>query len=184
MRWAQRATVGMSQNVFLSNPMDDCVVVVSLNCQGLGNRQKRKDVFYYLTNKKCSSFFFFFLSLFFFFFFFFCKTPIFLPKMDNFISTEWGYESYFSSYNSNSRGLAILFNNNFEFKVKDIDKGDRGSYIILTVRIKEIDILLVNLYGPNRDEPEFYNTLMEKIMELDNPNVIMAGDRNMMLDIF
>ena len=104
--------------------------------------------------------------------------------MENFISTEWGYESYFSSYNSNSRGVAVLFNNNFEFKVKDIDKGDRGSYIILTVRIKEIDILLVNLYGPNRDEPEFYNTLKEKIMELDNPNVILAGDRNMVLDIF
>ena len=46
--------------------------------------------------------------------------------------------------------------------MKDIHKGDRGNYIILTVRIKEIDILLVNLYGPNRDEPEFYNTLKEK----------------------
>ena len=84
----------------------------------------------------------------------------------------------------NSRGVAILFNNNFEFKVKDIHKGDRGNYIILTVRIKEIDILLVNLYGPNRDEPEFYNTLKEKIMKLDNPNVIMAGDWNMVLDTF
>ena len=106
------------------------------------------------------------------------------PKMENFISAEWGYESYFSSYSSNSRGVAILFNNNFEFKVKDIHKGDRGNYIILTVRIKEIDILLVNLYGPNRDEPEFYNTLKEKIMELDNPNVIMSGDWNMVLDTF
>ena len=43
---------------------------------------------------------------------------------------------------------------------------------------------MVSLYGPNRDEPEFYNTLKEKIMELDNPNVIMAGDRNMVLDTF
>ena len=68
--------------------------------------------------------------------------------------------------------------------MKDIHKGDRGNYIILTIRIKEIDILLVSLYGPNRDEPEFYNTLKEKIMELDNPNVIMAGDWNMVLDIF
>ena len=44
--------------------------------------------------------------------------------------------------------------------------------------------MLDDLYGPNRDEPEFYNTLKEKIMELDNPNVIMAGDRNMVLDTF
>ena len=104
--------------------------------------------------------------------------------MEIFISAEWGYESYFLSYGSNSRGVAILFNNNFEFKVKDIHTGDGGNYIILTVRIKEIDILLVSLYGPNRDEPEFYNTLKEKIMELDNPNVIMSGDWNMVLDTF
>ena len=39
-------------NFFLSHPMGDCVVVVSVNCQGLGNRQKRKDVFHYLRNKK------------------------------------------------------------------------------------------------------------------------------------
>ena len=57
MRWAQRATVGMSKKIFLSNPMDDCVVVVSVNCQGLGNRQKRKDVFHYLRNKKYSIYF-------------------------------------------------------------------------------------------------------------------------------
>ena len=68
--------------------------------------------------------------------------------------------------------------------MKDIHKGDRGNYIILTVRIKEIDILSVSLYGPNRDEPEFYNILKEKIMELDNPNVIMAGDWNVVLDTF
>ena len=27
-----------------------------------------------------------------------------------------GYECYFSSFTSNSRGVAILINNNFEFK--------------------------------------------------------------------
>ena len=125
MRWVQRATVGLSIKK-LSNPMDDCVVVVSVNCQGLGNRQKRKDVFHYLRSKKYSIYF--------------LQDTHFEPKMEIFVSAEWGYESYFSSYSSNSRGVAILFNNNFEFKVKDIHKGDRGNYIILTVRIKEIDI--------------------------------------------
>ena len=32
--YSMRATVRMS------HPMDDCVVLVSVNCQGLGNRQK------------------------------------------------------------------------------------------------------------------------------------------------
>ena len=54
------------------------------------------------------------------------------------ISAEWGYESYFSSYSSSSRGVAILLNNNFEYHVKDIHKGDRGNYIILTVRAQKL----------------------------------------------
>ena len=32
------------------------------------------------------------------------------------------------------------------------------------------------------DELEFYNILKKKIIELDTPNVIMAGDWNMVLD--
>ena len=127
MRWAQGAIVEMSTTTnccFLLNPRDDCVTVASVNYQGLGNRQKRKDVFHYLRNKKYSIYF--------------LQDTHFEPKIEIFISAEWGYESYFSSYSSNSRGVAILFNNNFEFKVKDIHKGDRGNCIILTIRIKKI----------------------------------------------
>lgn len=42
-------------------------------------------------------------------------------------------------------------------------------------------MLLVNVYGP-RDEPEFYNRLNEKSMELDIYNIIMTGDWNIVLD--
>ena len=69
---------------FWSNPMDDCVTVVSVNCQGLGNRRKRKDVFHYLRNKNYSIYF--------------LQDTHFEPKMEMFISAVWGYESYFSSY--------------------------------------------------------------------------------------
>ena len=53
--------------------------------------------------------------------------------------------------------------------MKDIHNGDRSNYTILTVRIKEIDILLLRLYRPNI---------------FDNPNIILAGDWNMVLDTF
>ena len=66
------------------------------------------------------------------------------PKVD-YVSAEWGYKRYFSSNNYNSRGVSILFNNNFEFKVKNIHKGDGGNYIMLTIHSKDINILLVNV---------------------------------------
>ena len=58
-KWHALGAEGYCANVTkksLSNPMDHCVAVVSVNCHGLGNRQKRKDVFhYYLRNKKYSN---------------------------------------------------------------------------------------------------------------------------------
>ena len=44
-------------------------------------------------------------------------------KMENCLWAEWGYKSYFTLYNSNLRGVAILFNNNSEFSVKKSVQG-------------------------------------------------------------
>ena len=67
------------------------------------------------------------------------------PKMDNCIRAEWGYKSYFASYNSNSRGVAILFNNNLEFLVKKVYKDILGTYIFVTVTIMDREFLIVSL---------------------------------------
>ena len=67
-----------------------------------------------------------------------------------------------TSYNSNSRGVAILFNNNLEFLVKKVYKDILGNYISITVTIMDRDFLIVSLYGPNCDDPEFYTELEER----------------------
>lgn len=41
----------------------------------------------------------------------------FTEYMENDITNEWGYTAYFNSFSSQSRGVAILFNNNFDFIV-------------------------------------------------------------------
>ena len=53
------------------------------------------------------------------------------------------YKSYFASYNSNSRGVAILFNNNLEFLVKKVYKDILGNYIFVTVTIMDREFLIV-----------------------------------------
>ena len=148
--------------------MDDNISIMSLNCQGLNNLKKRRDMFHFLRSKKYSIYF--------------VQDTHFEQKMENYILAEWGYQGFFSSYTSNSRGVAILFNNNFEFKVKKIIKDQAGNYIILLVEIHKENYLLVNIYGPNRDNPEFYNNLRKKIRELNVERVIIAGDFNLVLD--
>ena len=49
--------------------------------------------------------------------------------------SEWGYKAYFSSHTSNSRGVAILFNNNFEFKLETVSVWDGGNSIIILIFI-------------------------------------------------
>ena len=102
--------------------------------------------------------------------------------MENCIRAEWGYKSYFASYNSNSRGVAILFNNNLEFLVKKVYKDILGNYIFVTVTIMDREFLIVSLYGPNRDDPEFYAELEERINDVGLENIIIGGDWNLVLD--
>ena len=124
---------------------DNKVTVISMNCQGLADPRKRRDVFHYLRDKSYS------ICL--------LQDTHFDPKLENCIRAEWGYKCYFASYNSSSRGVAILFNNNFEFSVNKVYKDIAGNYIFATVRIMDNEFVIVSLYGPNRDNPEFYASL-------------------------
>ena len=45
----------------------------------------------------------------------------------------------------------------------------------------KMDVLLF-IYGPNRDDPNFYTNLNENIAKLKIPNLILAGDWNLVLE--
>ena len=148
--------------------MTNTVKVVSMNCQGLADPRKRRDVFHYLRDKSYSIYL--------------LQDTHFDPKLENCIRAEWGYKCYFASYNSNSRGVAILFNNNLEFSVNKVYKDIAGNYIFATVRIMDKEFVIVSLYGPNRDNPEFYAELQERISEVGFENLIIGEDWNLVLD--
>ena len=80
---------------------------------------------------------------------------------------EWNIEFIISGNSSNSRGVAILINNTFEYKIDSINKDKEGRYIILNLTINNsISILIVNVYGHNNDNPTWYENLFKKIENL------------------
>lgn len=118
--------------------------VVTFNCRGLGGLDKRRDVLNYIKQKQFS------IS-------FLQDTHFTLNDYEQ-VRSFWGYDIYISSGQSNSRGTAILFNNNNEYHVLNEFKDKEGNFLILEINVyKKYDILLVNIYGPNNDDPNFFS---------------------------
>ena len=141
------------------------ITISSTNCRGLGEYTKRKDVFNYLRNKGHNIY---------------ClQDTHFTKSMEPYIKAEWGGEIIFNSYNSNSRGVCILFNNNIEYKILRSNADQEGNLLILDLEIEGQHISLVNIYGPNDDMPIFYQTMYEAIEEFANEKVIICGDFNL-----
>lgn len=105
----------------------------------------------------------------------------FTNKEDNYIRTQWGFDCYFSNFASNSRGVDILFNNNFESEVKIVEKDDESNRLVLTTEIEGQLFTLINIFGQNKDDPEFYKALLQMINENENMNN-MTGDFNLILN--
>lgn len=118
------------------------LTIASMNCQGLGDMKKRRDVFHYLRNKNYSIYL--------------LQDTHFDAKLEQYVKSEWGYTCHFASYNSSSRGVAVLFNNNFEFSVTKVQKDVNGNYIFVSVKMFDKEVVIVSLYGPNQDVPQFY----------------------------
>ena len=142
--------------------------IISLNCQGLGEQRKRRDVFHYLRQKQHCIYL--------------LQDTHFDSKIERYVRAEWGYNCHFASKNSQSRGVAILFNNNFEYKIKKVYKDPDGNYIFASFSSMGKDFLLISVYGPNRDDPEFYNEIEQYIKEVGFSHLIIAGDWNLVLD--
>ena len=98
------------------------------------------------------------------------------------IRSQWGYECFFSNFTSQSRGVAIFINNNFECKINNIEHDNNGNLLILNCKICDKDTILINVYGPNRDDPAFYQDLNNRMAKYENNLFIVAGDFNLILN--
>ena len=149
--------------------MPDKISIFSQNCQGLGNPHKRRAVFRHVRMKKYNIV---------------CLQDTHIQsQQESFIKAEWGNDdAYFSCYNSSSRGVMILLNNNFEHKVEQVNSDPNGNYLILDLKIDDKNFTLINLYGPNEDKPKFYKEIRQKYKSFDNDNIIMCGDWNLVIN--
>ena len=74
-----------------------------------------------------------------------------IPSLQRF----WKGDIYISGHKTNSRGVAILLNRNFEYKVISFKKDTAGKFVSVLLKLSSMTINLTTLYGHNNDSPCF-----------------------------
>ena len=135
--------------------------ICSLNVRGLGDNQKRREIFNWLRSKALSIYF--------------LQEVHCSENVTTIWSAEWGYKTLFSSFSSAKRGVAILFNNSFDFKIQKTYADPNGRFIICDIETEEKYITLANVYAPNDDEPIFFHDFFNHLLDFQCEDLIIGG---------
>ena len=104
-------------------------------------------------------------------------------EVENQVRAEWGGFAFFSSFSSQSRGVAVLIRKDFPGKVLDTFADLAGNISAILLGIEEKSILIEGIYGPNADTPIFFSDEVFKRMKDWDPNfAIYVGDWNIVLN--
>ena len=139
-----------------------------MNCRGLADRQKRRDVLDHLRSKRPSIVFLQDIHL--------------DSEKARTLLMEWGLEGKIAPGSSNSRGTALLFNSNFAYRIDNTYTHQGGNYVIVDLTIQDQNITLCSVYGPNKDDPDFYRQMFQTIEQMGNDSIILGGDWNLVID--
>ena len=149
--------------------LDNNLVVLSVNCRGLRDIKKRTDVIEYLKNTEANII---------------CLQDTHWTKQDEReIRKLWNNDCYIHGTKTNARGVAVLFKNDFEHRVLEVETDNIGNMIYINIKINNDFILkLINIYAPNTDEPEFFAKIKDIITESTADYSIICGDFNLLLN--
>ena len=90
----------------------------------------------------------------------------------------WECEIILNGKKTNSRGTTIFIGSKFEYSLKEVEKDDDGNLIVLNIKIQDMEFKIINLYGPNQDSSEFFDTVNEFITHNEQDYLIVYGDFN------
>ena len=96
--------------------------------------------------------------------------------------SQWSGPCFFDHGTNDARGVAILVSADVNFEMSNIQVSGEGRYIILTGKLDDKTITIVNIYTPNQDEPQFYITFFDQLSQISSDLMMIGGDFNLLLD--
>ena len=94
----------------------------------------------------------------------------------------WNGDIFLSGERTNSRGVAVLFNRNFEYEIMSSKIDTQGNYINIVLKLNTMTLNFTTLYGPNSDNPIFFNLIQSFIQNEQADYSIICGDFNLVLN--
>ena len=98
------------------------------------------------------------------------------------LDKEWSGEYYCSYLNSQSRGVTVLFNNNFDYTIHEVKVDPKGNFLVIDLSFNDTRFTCCCLYGPNKDSPDFDHNIKKVMKDLQNTNYIICGDWNLVIN--
>ena len=78
--------------------------------------------------------------------------------------------------NQKKAGVAILMSDKIGFKIQAITTDKEGHYIMIKGSIQEEDIIIVNIYAPNKGTPRYIRQMVTAIKGEIGSNTVIVGD--------
>ena len=143
--------------------------IISQNVNGFGNLVKRAQILAHLELYKPDILF---LN----------DTRLGKSGQDSFVNQHLDYLFFFNSSSSQSRGVDILIKKSCPLDVISSWGDIEGNILILNCNFDGEQIILCNVYGPNRDRPLFFSNLFDKLNDYGANHVVIGGDWNVPLN--
>ena len=104
-------------------------------------------------------------------------------ETENLWLAEWGYRGLFSSLSSSRAGVSILFSNNFSFEILKYFSDPDGRFITVDIKTEDKTITLQNIYAPNYDDPNFFQSAFNNLSTFECEHLVLGGDFNLVQNI-
>ena len=128
------------------------ISIPSYNCNSLADYKKRRSVFTWLKEKEYNIY---------------CLQETHSTSLDEVAwKREWCGEIVFCHGQRNSKDVMILINKNVDLNVQIVRNHSQGRWIFLNMKVDEKEIWLINLYGPNQDDPHFFENIYTDLLTM------------------
>ena len=146
------------------------ITIITLNVNGLNDDGKRLKIFQIIQNKKSH------ITL--------LQETHSKPEQTTKWEKEWEGLSYWET--PKSSGVAILFRKDLQIEQLQIDKDEEGRILTISFAYEKQIFQITNIYAPTKPplRIKFYKKLCKHLEKNNNNNLILAGDFNMVEDIY